>query len=254
MGMKTLVSAETVRDAHARGQASLPAGKNVLITPEARGLAGQLGIRLDEGSNTLATSLATSLANSPATPFPAANESSLAAIRAAVLAKLPADAAGRPELVEQIVSRVCAAQKSSAAVAAIAAISPVVDRAATSAPTAPAVAGGIKLVKGDTVHLGVFPGAGADKQVGIADVITAADGAPIAAGFMAWSQCFFPWTLDYDEIDLVLEGELHIRCNGQTYVGKSGDVFYIPKGSAIEFGTTSAVRFFYVTYPANWQG
>jgi ethanolamine utilization protein EutQ len=90
--------------------------------------------------------------------------------------------------------------------------------------------------------------------VGIADVITAADGAPIAAGFMAWSQCFFPWTLDYDEIDLVLEGELHIRCNGQTYVGKSGDVFYIPKGSAIEFGTTSTVRFFYVTYPANWQG
>ena len=94
----------------------------------------------------------------------------------------------------------------------------------------------------------------ADKQVGIADVITSADGAPIAAGFMAWSQCFFPWTLDYDEIDLVLEGELHIRCNGQTFVGKAGDVFYIPKGSAIEFGTTTAVRFFYVTYPANWQG
>ncbi len=71
---------------------------------------------------------------------------------------------------------------------------------------------------------------------------------------MAWSNCFFPWTLDYDEIDLVLEGELHIRHNGQTHVGKAGDVLYIPKGSAIEFGTTSKVRFFYVTYPANWQG
>ena len=35
---------------------------------------------------------------------------------------------------------------------------------------------------------------------------------------------------------------------------KAGDVLYIPKGSAIEFGTTSKVRFFYVTYPANWQG
>ena len=123
-------------------------------------------------------------------------------------------------------------------------------------PEAPAAAGsgGIKRVRAEDVRLGVFPGAGADKQVGIADVITSADGSPIAAGFMAWSQCFFPWTLDYDEIDLVLEGELHIRHNGQTYVGKSGDVLYIPKGSAIEFGTTSAVRFFYVTYPANWQG
>ena len=53
--------------------------------------------------------------------------------------------------------------------------------------------------------------------------LLSADGAPIAAGFMAWSQCFFPWTLDYDEIDLVLEGELHIRCNGQTFVGKAGE-------------------------------
>ena len=52
----------------------------------------------------------------------------------------------------------------------------------------------------------------------------------------------------------MLEGELHIRCQGQTTVGKPGDVLFIPKGSAIEFGTPSAVRFFYVTYPADWQG
>jgi ethanolamine utilization protein EutQ len=112
----------------------------------------------------------------------------------------------------------------------------------------------IKLVKNTDIHLGVFPGAGTEKQVGIADVITAAEGSPIAAGFMAWNRSFFPWTLDYDEIDLVLEGELHIRCNGKTLIGKPGDVFYIPKGSAIEFGAPGMVRFFYVTYPANWQG
>ena len=42
--MKTLVSAETVRQAHARGDKCLPGGKDVLVTPEARGLAEQLGI------------------------------------------------------------------------------------------------------------------------------------------------------------------------------------------------------------------
>ena len=231
--MKTLISAETVRQAKAGGQTCLAAGKGVLVTPEARSLAEELGIRLDDGA--------------AAAPAPAdCTDPALAAIRAAVLAKLPADVANKPELVEQIVGKVCLAQKNAAATA-----QPATSTAA--APAAPATAG-IKLVHSSDVHLGVFPGAGTDKQVGIADVITAADGAPIAAGFMAWSQCFFPWTLDYDEIDLVLEGELHIRHNGQTYVGKSGDVFYIPKGSAIEFGTTSAVRFFYVTYPANWQG
>ncbi|MFT3850875.1 MAG: ethanolamine utilization acetate kinase EutQ [Propionivibrio sp.] len=226
--MKILISAETVRQAKASGQTSLPAGNNVLITPEARGLADQLGITLDASNDSMTLAPATAPANNP----------QLDALRAEVVSRLPAYVASKPELVEQIVSKVCQAQKNAPA-------------ATCPVNTTP---GGIKLVKGSDVHLGVFPGAGADKQVGIADVITSADGAPIAAGFMAWSQCFFPWTLDYDEIDLVLEGELHIRCNGQTYVGKAGDVFYIPKGSAIEFGTTTAVRFFYVTYPANWQG
>lgn len=234
--MKTLISAQTVRQAKASGQSCLFAGKDVLVTPEARSVAEQLGIRLDDGSSTPAA------ATGAACPVKDSADPQMAAIRSAVLAKLPAEVAAKQELVEQIVAKICLAQKNSPAAAPAPAAS-----AAASAP------GGIKLVRSADVHLGVFPGAGADKEVGIADVITAADGAPIAAGFMAWSKCFFPWTLDYDEIDLVLEGELHIRCDGQTYVGKAGDVLYIPKGSAIEFGTTTAVRFFYVTYPANWQ-
>lgn len=232
--MKILISGQTVREAKSRGQTRLPAGNNVLITPEARGLADQLGIQFDPNSNTLDCSPAEQL--SP----------EMENIRAAVISRLPADVACKPELVEQIVSKVCSAQK----VASPTSAPPAASGSGTVANSGTA---GIKLVRGSDVHLGVFPGAGTDKQVGIADVITAADGAPIAAGFMAWSQCFFPWTLDYDEIDLVLEGELHVRHNGQTFIGKAGDVMYVPKGSAIEFGTTSAVRFFYVTYPANWQ-
>jgi ethanolamine utilization protein EutQ len=233
--MKTLISAETVRQAKASGKPCLLTGKDVLVTPEARSVAEQLGIRLEAQGDATVNSAA-----------PAAQESvEMAAIRAAVMQRLPADAAGKPELIEQIVSKICQAQKTGAP--QVVATSP--------ANATPAVAAtGIKLVKGSDVHLGIFPGAGVENKIGIADVITAADGAPIAAGFMAWSQCFFPWTLDYDEIDLVLEGELHIRHNGQTYIGRSGDVLYIPKGSAIEFGTTTSVRFFYVTYPANWQG
>ena len=233
--MKTLVSAETVRQAHARGDKCLPGGKDVLVTPEARGLAEQLGLPF--------------VVDAVSVSAPIKGETD--AIREAVLARLPADVAGKAEVVEQIVGKVRAAQQSqpSASAGAIAV------QALMSPPLPSSSASGrIKRVGAEDVRLGVFPGAGADKQVGIADVITSADGAPMAAGFMACSQCFFPWTLDYDEIDLVLEGELHIRCQGQTTVGKPGDVLFIPKGSAIEFGTPSAVRFFYVTYPADWQG
>ncbi|STU65140.1 ethanolamine utilization protein EutQ [Klebsiella pneumoniae subsp. pneumoniae] len=59
----------------------------------------------------------------------------------------------------------------------------------------------------------------------------------MAAGFMQWENAFFPWTLNYDEIDMVLEGELHVRHQGETLVAKAGDVMFIPKGSSIEFGT-----------------
>ncbi|MDI4751655.1 N-acetylmuramoyl-L-alanine amidase, partial [Salmonella enterica subsp. enterica serovar Anatum] len=42
--------------------------------------------------------------------------------------------------------------------------------------------------------------------------------------------------LNYDEIDMVLEGELHVRHEGETMIAKAGDVMFIPKGSSIEFG------------------
>lgn len=64
----------------------------------------------------------------------------------------------------------------------------------------------------------------------------------------------FPWTLTYDEVQVVLEGELHIGTQTGTKVGRPGDVLYVPKGSAITFGTPSWAKFVYVTFPADWAG
>lgn len=72
-------------------------------------------------------------------------------------------------------------------------------------------------------------------------------------GLCSGTTPFFPWTLNYDEIDMVLEGELHVRHEGETMIAKAGDVMFIPKGSSIEFGTPTSVRFLYVAWPANWQ-
>ena len=63
----------------------------------------------------------------------------------------------------------------------------------------------------------------------------------------------FPWTLTYDEMDIVLEGELVITRDDEQVRGGPGDVIFIPKGSAITFGTPSYARFVYVAYPANWS-
>jgi ethanolamine utilization protein EutQ len=113
----------------------------------------------------------------------------------------------------------------------------------------------LKVVRGAGVALEAFGGGGATPgmNVQLKDVITSADGAPMAAGFMALDRGEFPWTLNYDEIDIVLEGELVITRGREQVRGGPGDVILIPKGSSITFGTPSRVRFVYVTFPADWN-
>lgn len=90
-------------------------------------------------------------------------------------------------------------------------------------------------------------------NVRLKDVITSRDGAPVAAGYMAMERGEFPWTLTYDEIDIVLEGELVITRGQEQVRGGPGDTIFIPKGSKISFGTPTFARFVYVTYPADWS-
>ncbi len=112
---------------------------------------------------------------------------------------------------------------------------------------------GVVLVRGKSVELGRFAGAGPDRNVGLLDLVTGKDGSPMTAGIMGWSRAdSFAWALDYDEVDYVLEGVLQLGTDGRVVEGRPGDVLYIPKGSKVVFGTPSRVRVFYVTYPANW--
>ena len=98
-----------------------------------------------------------------------------------------------------------------------------------------------------------YPGPKPTQQVRTGDVVTSEDGSPMAAGYMTLTAGEFPWTFSYDEIQIVLEGELHIGTPEGVRIAKPGDVMYIPKGSEITFGTPSWTRFVYVTFPADWE-
>ena len=224
--MKRLITASVVKQERQAGRKRLEyCLAECIVTPEARTIAEQLGMVLVDVC-----------APGYVAPKPEAaglSDKDLAAIRAAIMAKIPAGSV--PEsVIDQLVQK--AAKEHCAAPAA-----------GCCAP-----ASGIKLVEGKHVAMGIFEGAGKENRVGLADVITDKDGSSMGAGFMEWEKCFFPWTLTYDEVDYVIEGELHIRCNGQTTIGKAGDVLFIPKNSSIEFGTPTRVKFLFVAYPANW--
>jgi ethanolamine utilization protein EutQ len=220
-----------IKELHKSGQTSVEfTPQRTIITPEARDVARKLGLKIVDvpvGSERHKDS--TALADG--------RPDSLQAIKTAVRAKLPA-AHQNSSLLDQLIEKALKELQHQDAAG------PSCER--EKAPN------GVVLVRGSSVKPGKFDGAGG-KPIGLTDVIGSADNSSIAAGYMQWENCSFPWTLNYDEIDVVLEGELHITCGNKTHIGKPGDVFFIPKGAAIEFGSPGKVRFVYVTYPADWS-
>ena len=49
-----------------------------------------------------------------------------------------------------------------------------------------------------------YPGPPPEMSVNTVDVVTADDGSPVAAGYMTLTKGSFPWTLTYDEVQIVL--------------------------------------------------
>jgi ethanolamine utilization protein EutQ len=113
----------------------------------------------------------------------------------------------------------------------------------------------LKVVRGAGVQLDPFlegpatPGT----NVRLKDVVVTQDRSPMGAGYMSLEKGEMAWTLTYDEIDIVLEGELVITRGSEQVRGGPGDTIYIPKGSSITFGTPSRTRFVYVVFPVNWN-
>jgi len=106
-------------------------------------------------------------------------------------------------------------------------------------------------IEGDKVVMEPFAEAPSGQKIGMTDVITERE-SNLGAGFMTFENSELPWTLSYDEVDYVVEGEFTIKTNGRLYTMKPGDVFNIPKGTSVVFGSPSFCKVFYVVYPANW--
>ncbi|HHW4769706.1 TPA: ethanolamine utilization acetate kinase EutQ [Providencia stuartii] len=254
--MKKLITANNIREAHAAGKKRLDVVlKESIITPEAYVVAEQLGFMICEVDALQKGATASAPTTETAKIEPNISSAERQKIREYIIAQLP-EGNMTETLISQLIDRVVK-ERIAQIKAKVAAFKPEaeeenIDTSNTQSYHSITGKGGIKVVDSSSVKFGYFNGAGSH-HVGIADLITAQDNSSMAAGFMQWENAFFPWTLNYDEVDLVLEGELHVRHQGETMIAKAGDVMFIPKGSAIEFGTPSTVRFLYVAWPANWQ-
>jgi ethanolamine utilization protein EutQ len=196
--VKKLITANDIRAAHARGEQAMSVVLRAsIITPEAREVAELLGFTITEDDGA-----------APAATAADSDKTESQRIRETILAQLP-EGQFTESLVAQLMEKVMKEKQSLEQEA----MQPGFDSVTGK--------GGIKVIDGSSVKFGRFDGA-QPHCVGLTDLVTDQDGSSMAAGFMQWENAFFPWTLNYDEIDMVLEGELHVRHQGKRWLPKQG--------------------------------
>lgn len=111
---------------------------------------------------------------------------------------------------------------------------------------------GVISIKASEIKPEPFDTGKAGDKVFLTDLFSLKESPRLGAGIMEMEDTTFDWTLNYDEVDYVIEGTLEIIIDGRKIVGNKGDVILIPKNTKIQFSTPNFCRFMYVVYPANW--
>lgn len=216
--MKQLITALDIKNLLSSGKKVLYLEPGTIVTPSAKDACKESGITIEFGT-------APAEACCPTAACPAET--------------LPVISPGpiTPEMISQIVCQVMANMPG---------LTP-------SLMTKEVDPSGIALIKGKSVFCESFNTGNPNDKVGLTEIMTRKESPNMTTGFMTMDHSAFDWHLMYEEIDYVVEGTLDIIINGKTYRGQAGDVLYIPRDTKITFSTPDSCRFFFVTYPANWD-
>jgi len=221
---KRIITEADIVAAAASGTRSIPAQPGeCIVTEQARDRALELGVALDEGCAPAQVGGA-ACAATPGAPqaSQATGDTLVEQVTAALRARLPGQA--EPALVERLVREAVAAQAG-----------------ASPAAGAPLEASGVRFIECAKL---LGQGAGnipaQDKAV-LAEALCRAGECGLAAGYLAWERASFKREVEAPEVGVVIEGELHLTVGGQTFVGRPGDMVYLPKGAMVLYSTPSRV-------------
>lgn len=88
-------------------------------------------------------------------------------------------------------------------------------------------------------------------QAQVAVVCGADDGTKLGAGYVRMKNAEIPWTIKYDEVVLVLEGEFTIRTAEGDLVAKQHETIWLPAGTELTYIAENALLF-YAIQPSDW--
>jgi ethanolamine utilization protein EutQ (cupin superfamily) len=106
------------------------------------------------------------------------------------------------------------------------------------------------LREGDTPYEGLDGVPGME----LARVITTPATTSLGGGFSRFTgeAVLADWTLCYDEVFYVIEGELVIESGHETIHGGPGEVILIPAGTTVTYRAGPGTKAFFVLHPRDW--
>jgi len=76
--------------------------------------------------------------------------------------------------------------------------------------------------------------------------------ATMGVGLARFDDCSIEWTVLYDEMVVVLEGEFRLRLSDRLIVAVPGDVIWIPQNTPLRYEGKAALVC-YALYPVDWR-
>ena len=86
----------------------------------------------------------------------------------------------------------------------------------------------------------------------VAGVSGSEDGSELGVGWGRMHQAHIPWTIRYDEVLTVFDGELRVHCGGEVHVLRPADSIWLPAGTELIYEAEHALVHF-ALHPSDWQ-
>jgi ethanolamine utilization protein EutQ len=227
---KCIIAVEDILEAAKAGRTMLAApAAECIVTPGARDKAAELGITIADGDAAApAHAVAPAATAKAAAAAPA--ETVVQEVCRLMKDRLPAGAAASD--LEALVRSAVAAR-----------ISGNGRPAAAEGGTAPTGApDGVSFVSGARLLTDAGTPAPVPEAAIVADALRCGMESKLAAGYMEWQKAGFTRTVEFPEVAVVLEGELHLTVGGRGLTAKPGDMLYFRKGVQVAYSAPGRVR------------
>lgn len=90
-----------------------------------------------------------------------------------------------------------------------------------------------------------------DKGIVTAPVVNRRISTDMGCGIGVFENCSIEWTVTYDEVLFIKDGNFTLRVGDKSYRAAPGDILWIPKDTPLVYEAKERVVFFYSVYPVD---